>query len=199
LNSPLRQRRSPSPPQTEAPPDVISRRRVAARSGEVTVADREQRRADRALPPFQWLLDEHGSAVLRLLIGAVGPVDAEDCFQDTMLSALRAYPRLRDASNLRGWLFAIARRKAIDSARATSKRPVPVAEPQAATAAAAPERDDELWDAVRALPDKQRRALVLRYAGDRSYGDIAGALAMSEDAARQNVHEGLKKLRRKVK
>jgi RNA polymerase sigma factor (sigma-70 family) len=165
----------------------------------VTVVDSERRRRGGPLPPFQWLLDEHGSAVLRLLIGAVGPVEAEDCFQETMLSALRAYPRLRDASNLRGWLFAIARRKAIDSSRASSRRPVPVAEPEAVTNAVPPERDDELWDAVRTLPDKQRRAVVMRYAGDQSYGDIAGTLAMSEDAARQNVHEGLKKLRRRVK
>ena len=66
-------------------------------------------------------------------------------------------------------------------------------------AAVSPERDDELWDAVRTLPDKQQRAVVMRYAADQSYGDIAGTLAMSEDAARQNVHEGLKKLRRRVK
>jgi RNA polymerase sigma factor (sigma-70 family) len=165
----------------------------------VTVVDRDRRLAGRMLPPFQWLLDEHGSAVLRLLIGAVGPVEAEDCFQETMLSALRAYPRLRDASNLRGWLFAIARRKAIDSGRATSRRPVPVADPEPVAAPVSPERDDELWDAVRTLPDKQQRAVVMRYAADRSYGDIAGTLAMSEDAARQNVHEGLKKLRRRVK
>ena len=151
------------------------------------------------LPPFQLLLDEHGSAVLRLLAMAVGPVDAEDCFQETMLAALRAYPRLRDASNLRGWLFAIARRKAIDSARATARRPQLVAAPEPAATAPLDGPDEELWDAVRALPEKQRRSIAMRFAADRSYQDIADRLAISQDAVRQNVHEGLKKLRRRVR
>jgi RNA polymerase sigma factor (sigma-70 family) len=152
-----------------------------------------------AFPPFQWLLDEHGAAVLRLLVGVVGPVEAEDCFQETMLSALRAYPRLRDASNLRAWLFAIARRKAIDSHRAAARRPVPVAEPLVETPGGPVERDDELWESVRKLPAKQRQAVVMRYAGDRPYQEIAESLGVSQDAARQDVHEGIKKLRRQMR
>ena len=156
-----------------------------------------------ALPPFQRLLDEHGSIVLRWLAASMGPVDAEDCFQETMLAALRAYPRLRDTSNLRGWLLTIARRKAIDSHRAGARRPLPVADPisvaTADPAAAASDGDAELWDAVRDLPAKQKRAVVMRYAADRSYDDIAGAMAISNDAARQNAHAGLQTLRRKLR
>ena len=62
------------------------------------------------------------------LRGAVGRGDAEDCFQETFLAALRAYPKLRDGGNLRGWLLTIAHRKAIDHHRARGRRPVPVAE-----------------------------------------------------------------------
>ena len=53
----------------------------------------------------------------RFLIASVGPVDADDCYQETWLAALRAYPRLRDASNLRSWILTIAHRKAIDHVR----------------------------------------------------------------------------------
>ena len=49
------------------------------------------------LPPFQALLDAHGRDVHRFLMRDVGPVDADDCYQETWLAALRAYPRLRDA------------------------------------------------------------------------------------------------------
>ena len=63
-------------------------------------------------------------AVLR---GAVGREGAEDAFQETFLAALRAYPGLRDARNLRGWLVTIAHRKAIDHHRARGRAPVPVA------------------------------------------------------------------------
>ena len=63
-----------------------------------------------ALPPFQTLLDEHAADVMGVLRGAVGRADAEDCFQETFLAALRAYPKLGDAGNLRGWLLTIAQR-----------------------------------------------------------------------------------------
>ena len=149
-----------------------------------------------ALPPFQWVLDEHASAVLRFLMRSAG-ADAEDCFQETMLAALRAYPGLEHGTNLRGWLMTIARRKAIDSHRDAARRPVPVdaLDPAAATADDT-EADPEVWDSVRRLPEKQRRAVGLRFAEDRSYDDIAGAMSISKDAARRNVHEGIKKLRR---
>jgi RNA polymerase sigma factor (sigma-70 family) len=153
-----------------------------------------------ALPPFQSVFDEHAQALLTFLTGAVGSSEAEDCFQETMLSALRAYPRLGDASNLRGWLFTIARRKATDTHRARARRPVPVADPDPGAALDRyPDTDDGLWDQVRGLPVKQRKAVVLRFAGDRSYPEIAAAMSTTQDSARQSVHEGLKKLRRELR
>src|SRR5436190_42493 len=89
------------------------------------------------LPPFQALLDAHGRDVQRFLIASVGPVDADDCYQETWLAALRAYPDLRDASNLRSWIFTIAHRKVIDHARARARRAVPVGEVSEPVAAAA--------------------------------------------------------------
>ena len=77
------------------------------------------------LPPFQTLIDEHAAAVMAVLRGAVGREGAEDAFQETFLAALRAYPGLRDARNLRGWLVTIAHRKAIDHHRARGRAPVP--------------------------------------------------------------------------
>jgi RNA polymerase sigma factor (sigma-70 family) len=153
-----------------------------------------------ALPPFQCVFDEHAQAVLSFLNGAVGSSEAEDCFQETMLSALRAYPRLADASNLRGWLFTIARRKAIDAYRAKARRPTPVADPDPGNARdPSSEIDDGLWDQVRQLPLKQRKAVILRFGGDRSYPEIAATMSTTQDSARQSVHEGLKKLRRELR
>ena len=152
------------------------------------------------LPPFQALLDQHRDDVFRFLVASVGRQEAEDCLQETLLAALRAYPRLRDASNLRAWMLMIAHRKALDSHRARRRRPVPAEEiparvaPQAADPAA---RDGEpsLWRAVRALSEKRRAAVLCRFAGDLSYAQIGAAMEISEDAARRNVHDGLKQLR----
>ena len=75
-----------------------------------------------ALPPFQALIDQHRDDIYRFLRASVGPNDADDCFQETFISALRAYPRLRGDSNLRGWLFTIAHRQALDPHRARGRR-----------------------------------------------------------------------------
>jgi RNA polymerase sigma factor (sigma-70 family) len=149
------------------------------------------------LPPFQALVDAHGAAVHRFLRVEAGPECADDCFQETFLAALRAYGELRDASNLRGWLFTIAHRKAVDHHRRRARAPLP-AETVPEPAVERRERDDALWAAVRALPPKQRTAVGLRYVGDLAYADIARALSCSEDAARQNVRAGLARLRQEV-
>ena len=130
-----------------------------------------------------------------MLRGAVGGADAEDCFQETFLAALRAYPGLRDDGNLRGWLLTIAQRKAVDHHRANGRRPLPVADPEPPPRHAAPEPDDELWAAVGALPPKQRAAVALRYALDLPHAEIAAALGCTPEAARRSLHEGMKRLR----
>jgi RNA polymerase sigma factor (sigma-70 family) len=88
------------------------------------------------LPPFQAVLDDHREDVFRFLVALVGRQDADDCFQETLMSAIRAYPRLRPDANVRAWLFTIARRKAVDEHRARGRRAIPVEEvPERAAAA----------------------------------------------------------------
>jgi RNA polymerase sigma factor (sigma-70 family) len=151
------------------------------------------------LPPFQKLLDAHGRDVHRFLVVTVGRTDADDCYQETWLSALRAYPRLRDASNLRSWILTIAHRKAIDHIRARKRHAVPVADVPdgaGATASTGPSvPDEELWTRVQELPSKQRTAIALRFVADAPYPEISSVMGTSEEAARRNVHEGLKRLR----
>ena len=153
------------------------------------------------LPPFQTLLDAHGRDVHRFLIASVGATDADDCYQETWLAALRAYPRLRDASNLKSWIFTVAHRKAIDHVRARRRAPVAVGSdlPEPASPAATPggagATDHDLWARVRDLPPKQRTAVALRYVVDAGYDEITAVMGTSEEAARRNVHEALKRLR----
>ena len=46
-------------------------------------------------PPFQRFLDAHREDVWRYLVAAVGREAADDCFQETFIAAMRAYPRTR--------------------------------------------------------------------------------------------------------
>src|SRR5262245_56371668 len=118
------------------------------------------------LPPFQRFVEEHRTDVWRFLVASVGPTEAEDCFQETFVSALRAYPKLRSARNLRGWVLTIANRKALDAHRRRTRDARPVSEVPERPAGPADNGDPELWRAVRLLPDRQRAAIAHRFVAD---------------------------------
>jgi RNA polymerase sigma factor (sigma-70 family) len=149
------------------------------------------------LPPFERVVELHGRALWRFCAAQAGRDRADDCFQETMLAALRAYEQVREAGAIRAWLFSIAVRKAIDGQRdeVRAPRPVEAIEPLAVAAATAP-RDEALWRAVRALPDKQRRAVSLRYLADLSHREIGEVMGTTEASARRNVFEGVSRLKR---
>jgi RNA polymerase sigma factor (sigma-70 family) len=147
------------------------------------------------IPPFQTLLDAHRTTVYRFCRAAVGPVEAEDVFQETFLAALRAYPRLRDGEHLDRWLLRIASRKAIDHHRARGRRAIPSGDLPERAGSPPPEHDDELWAAVATLPPRQRIAVVHRHVLDRPYPEIAELMGTSEETVRANVYQGMKKLK----
>ena len=152
-------------------------------------------------PPFQQFLDAHRRPVLAFLRAMVGHDDAEDCFQETFIAALRAYDRM-DGAHPRAWVMTIARRKAIDHHRARTRRPEPS---DAVPELAAPaengrlgDLDGAVWAAVAELGEGQRAAVALRYAGDLGYREIGVALDISEEAARKRVSDGLRALRETI-
>jgi RNA polymerase sigma factor (sigma-70 family) len=154
-----------------------------------------------SLPPFQRFLDTYRGDVWRLIRASVPASEADDCFQETFIAALRAYPRLRRDSDLRAWVLTIAHRKALDAHRARARRALPVADVAAhdeRSSGPASMRDERLWSAVQALPNRQRSAVVLRFLADLPHREIAGAIGCSEAAARRSLHEGLAKLREAV-
>lgn len=152
------------------------------------------------LPPFERVLEEHGPAVLRFCAARAGPRWAEDCFQETMLAALRAYESVRDPQAIKTWLLSIAARKAIDAHRASARTPEPTGEidEQVAVTADAPAEEADVWERVRALPERQRQAVMLRFRGDLVHREVADAMGTSEAAARRNVFEGLQRLRQEM-
>lgn len=150
------------------------------------------------LPPFEQLVEAHARELHRFLIGLVGPAEAEDCLQETFMSALRAYRRLRHGDNLRAWLYTIAQRKATDTARRRARRPTRALDGVDPAVQPAPSPDDALWMVVRALPPKQRAAVVHRFVLDLAYAEIGARMGISEEAARQNVSAGLRRLRATV-
>lgn len=149
-------------------------------------------------PPFELALEEHGPRVHSWLVARVGADRADDVFQETMLAALRAWDRA-EVDSVRAWLFTIAQNKAIDEMRSAGRRPVPEGEVDAWPSTSGPgPLEDEVWDEVRLLPEKQKVAVTLRFRGDLTHREIGIAMGISEPAARRNVFEGVKSLRERI-
>jgi RNA polymerase sigma factor (sigma-70 family) len=160
--------------------------------------------------PFEQIVTEYGPMVLRVCRAVLGPVDADDAWSETFLSALSAYPRLDADANVEAWLVTIAHRKAIDVTRAQARRPVAAGDlpeaPAAPDGSAAgggaaglgrPEDwDGDLWDALRALPEKQRLVIAYHYLAGLPYAEIATIVGGTADAARRAAADGIKNLRR---
>lgn len=145
-----------------------------------------------AVPPFESFYLEQRDVVLGFLRRRLGAQAAEDAFQETFLRALRAYDRLNHGQHLRAWVLTIAARLVID----TGRRATPVAQelPELPVEVGRPAyaQIEHLADA---LPPTERAAVVLRYAYDLAYDDIAVALDSTPEAARQAASSGVRRLR----
>jgi RNA polymerase sigma factor (sigma-70 family) len=149
--------------------------------------------------PFEDVVTEYGRTVLRVCRAVLGPVDADDAWSETFLSAMRAYPNLDPAANVEAWLVTIAHRRAIDVGRAISRAPVPadvLPERHSQPAHPADDDDPDLWAALASLPDKQRKAVAYHHVAGLPHAEIAELLGNSPDAARRATADGIKALRK---
>ena len=158
---------------------------------------------------FEKIMQRHEREIMRYLMRVSGDrEDAADLFQETWLRAYRGYPRLDSDSDVRPWLYAIAtnlcRNRMRDAAR---RRRVIVSEkeqlPAADTIAKDHRFDHEnegyaavhIRELISDLPAKQQQALHLRYFAGLDYAAMANALGCSEESARANVSQAIRKLK----
>jgi RNA polymerase sigma-70 factor (ECF subfamily) len=133
-----------------------------------------------------------------------GHTDAEDCLQEVFLRAFKAFDRLEQGANVRAWLYKIAintsisfrkKRNRVDSHELIVDFDIPAAALLPEDRVARKERLKALVEAINALPEQQRSALILRKYQELSYAEISEILNCSQDAARANVYQAVKKLR----
>lgn len=141
-------------------------------------------------------MTDHGPTVLRVCRAVVGPVDADDAWSETFLSALRAYPDLPAEANIEAWLVTIAHRKAIDITRARTRHAFPTDRVPETPSASHHEPDDDLAEALALLPTKQKQAVAYHYLVGLPYSEVAAILGGSTDAARRAAADGIAALRR---
>ena len=128
---------------------------------------------------------------------------AEDHLQETLLRAWRHLDVLDlDADRVRPWLFTVARRVAIDAARARTVRPKEIGTIDLTTV---PANDcpierfiagHDVRKALRALSEDHRRVLLEVYVRGRSTREAADVLNVPEGTVKSRTHHALRALRR---
>ncbi len=149
---------------------------------------------------FEEIVRRYGKPLGRYAAAIVGN-RAEDVTQDAFSKALLALRRDNDAEiELRPWLYRIVRNTALNDLRDRPPTTQELAEVLEGGRSAAEEAErheeiTELMQRLRALPEPQRAAIVMRELEGLSHEEIAAALGMSGGAARQAIYRARRALR----
>jgi RNA polymerase sigma-70 factor (ECF subfamily) len=157
--------------------------------------------------------DEIYGYIWRLLDSATNAdsaVEAQDLTQEVFMRAYKAFERLRPDSNYRAWLYKIATHCAYTTLKRGQRRTqysAPLEDEHEDLAGTDPLPDQQVAQhetlvAIRriiaALPVKQQAAVMLRHVQGLDYAEIARALDCSEDSARANVYQAVRRLRQEL-
>ena len=158
---------------------------------------------------FAALVSRHVNLVYSVALRQVrSPQLAEDVAQSVFTDLARQAPRLAPNTILAAWLYQVARRTAIDVVRHESRRQLreQVAVEMNNMNAADLSRRNPMeadWthveplldEAMHALDDTDRAAVLLRYFENKSLREVGETLGTSEDAAQKRVSRAVEHLR----
>jgi len=128
------------------------------------------------------------------------PQLAEDVAQTVFADLARGAGKLKPDTILTAWLYAVTRRTAIDAIRKESRRQLreQIAvemNNMNATSADWTQIEPLLDDAMAALDETDRSAVLLRYFGNKTLREVGETLGASEDAAQKRVSRAVERLR----
>jgi RNA polymerase sigma factor (sigma-70 family) len=134
-----------------------------------------------------WYLLHHARLVNSLYLVCGNSDVAREATDEAFARAASRWPQVREMESPIGWTYKVAlnrlrrdtkrrrRESVLWQERSSSSRPAPRLE------------HPEVWDAVRALPPKQRTATVLRYVADRTEAEIADIMGVSRSTVASNL------------
>ena len=145
---------------------------------------------------FEVRIAESSTLAFRVAFGVLrNREDAEDVTQEAFATAYRSFGNLRDRERFRAWLVRMTWRMAISHLRSRKRRTV--REETHASEAAQPsthppdilarERATRLWQAIDALPEKLRIAIVLAGIEEHDTREVAALLGLPEGTVKSRL------------
>jgi RNA polymerase sigma-70 factor (sigma-E family) len=122
--------------------------------------------------------------------------EAEDLAQEAMVRTYRAWARITERERPGAYARSVLvnrRRSLLRRSAVAAKHAEMLRLPEYA-----PDLGDEgmvLWDAIRALPQRQRAAIILRFYEDMPEAEVASVLDMPVGTVKSLVHRGIGRLR----
>ena len=135
---------------------------------------------------------------------------SEDLAQETFVTAWKQLADLREPNKLRSWLCRISRNLTYDALVRAGREPIhkaqplqeieesPALEPLPSEYTISREEEAILWRLMERIPESYREPLVLYYREHQSIENVAAALDLTEDAAKQRLSRGRKLLHSEV-
>ncbi len=158
---------------------------------------------------FADFVDAHKNLVSSIAYSMTGDLaGSEDIAQEAFLIAWQSRHELHDPQKVVGWLSAIARNLAkqwlrkrsgqtwatdgLDESAMAQEQPNPVER------LVSDEEQHLVWSALKEIPEGYREVMILYYRESHSIADVASALQITEEAARQRLSRGRHLLRAEV-
>jgi RNA polymerase sigma factor (sigma-70 family) len=174
---------------------------------EVSDADLLRRLQRGDADAFDALFERHRRGLRAYLVAMTRDVAlAEDLLQECFLALVRSVQRLTPRRGASGWLYRVARNKAVDAMRRAPDVPMDPAivagirdaAEQAVGAdeiAMSRERRAVLADAVRGLPPAERDVLLLHFWGGLKFREIAAVVRRPLGTVLWRARRGIARLR----
>lgn len=168
---------------------------------------------------FAVLVEKYQQPILNLVARTLrDPVEAEDLAQTVFVQAWKSAGRYQASAKFSTWLFTIARNLCLNELRRRARHPAEpldaphpehegetLHQPADARTASPPdallhgELEHKIEEALAALPENQRTALLLCQRDELSYEEIARVLGCSLSATKSLIFRGRETLKQKLK
>ncbi len=168
---------------------------------------------------FEELVDKYKQPVLNVIYRTLrDTTDAEDLAQNVFVQVFKSAARYEATAKFSTWIFTIVRNLCLNEIRRRSRHPADSLDASVVENEEQPARqyedfktfsppenllqgelEEKIQDALDALPENQRMALLLCRQDELSYEEIAKVLGTSLSATKSLIHRGRETLKEKLK